>query len=484
MGSIRPLITITILVVVGAYLYVKINEGPTPHAVATNALNQAPAATSSTGASLAADNTAPAWPSTTAATANTATVAPQTNQPLPAASATASTSNAGKDNMPAVPAIPELPPLPTMNDPAPAPAQQNIQLPKDLPANTPIARHADQPGAAATGAKKSAPAAPVGPPAISATSTPAAPVNGSLAPAASDAATVATTQPSQASAENPLRGSAAATPPAAAPNDRYATPPTTPASTATPPSTASTTPTTPIGVADGSFAASWPAIQAALDRHDLKQAHQLLSKWHGNESLSPTDTEKVETLLSQLAGTVIYSTEHQLEPARVVKLGETLESISKEYNVPPQLLGKINGIASPDQLKPGQQLKVVRGPFSAVIDVRHNELTLMVDDRYAGKFQITLPQGTTLVDGQWVVDQKLPGPAAPSAYGAPPASADRSIVLRSATPAATVAPTLVIASGSAPAGAAAGPPTVRVSPQDAEEISDILSVGSRVVVRK
>ncbi len=57
----------------------------------------------------------------------------------------------------------------------------------------------------------------------------------------------------------------------------------------------------------------------------------------------PTDTQKVETLLSQLAGTVVYSTEHQLEPARVVKPGETLETIAKEYNVPWQLLAKING---------------------------------------------------------------------------------------------------------------------------------------------
>src|SRR6185369_4591038 len=136
------------------------------------------------------------------------------------------------------------------------------------------------------------------------------------------------------------------------------------------------------------FAASWAAAQTVLSRGDLKQAHQLLSKWHGNETLSPSDSEKVESLLGQLAGTVIYSTEHQLEPARIVKPGETLDSISKEYNVPSQLLGKINGIQSPNQLKPGQQLKVVRGPFSAVIDARHNELTLMVDDRYAGKFRI------------------------------------------------------------------------------------------------
>ena len=96
----------------------------------------------------------------------------------------------------------------------------------------------------------------------------------------------------------------------------------------------------PTAPADATFAASWPAIQSALDRRDLKQAHQLLSKWHGNETLSPAESQKVESLLGQLAGTVIYSTEHQLEPARVVKPGETLDTIAKEYNVPSQLLGQ------------------------------------------------------------------------------------------------------------------------------------------------
>jgi LysM repeat protein len=219
----------------------------------------------------------------------------------------------------------------------------------------------------------------------------------------------------------------------------------------------------------------------------LKQAHQLLSKWHGNETLTAAESEKVETLLSQLAGTVIYSTEHQLEPARVVKAGETLDTIAKEYNVTPQLLAKINGIQPAGPLQPGQQLKVVRGPFAAVIDLRRSELTLTIDDRYAGKFHVMLPPGTTLTDGQWLVDQKLSGSsttASPSAYATTPIPADRSIVLRSAAATIAGAPTLVISSGPAPAGLAASPPSLRVSPQDAEEISDILSVGSRVVVRK
>jgi LysM repeat protein len=500
MGSIRPLVTITILAVVGAYLYVKINEGPVPMHAGANGVGQAPDGvpplTGTKGStSLAADSGAPAWPSTAPATS-----------PPPAAttSTTPAATTLAKDGLPAVPAIPELPPLPAINDPAPPATQPVPPLPNDLPPNNPIARYPDQPGqnANAGAAKDNAlqpaplsaadpskatpptatPQASATPPNIAPATSPALiPAANATSPSAPLGAAAAPSSPSaQSSAQNPLR----TTPPAVpAADDRYGSAP----AAVTPPVTPAT-PTTPIGVtAATSFAASWPAIQSALDRRDLKQAHQLLSKWHGNESLTAAETEKVESLLSQLAGTVIYSTEHQLEPARVVKPGETLETISKEYNVTPQLLAKINGIQSTGQLQPGQQLKVVRGPFAAVIDLRRSELTLTVDDRYAGKFHVMLPPGTMLTDGQWLVDQKLTGStstANPSAYATTPIPADRSIILRNAAATVAGAPTLVISSGPAPVGLAASPPSLRVSPQDAEEISDILSVGSRVVVRK
>src|SRR4029078_1834893 len=172
--------------------------------------------------------------------------------------------------------------------------------------------------------------------------------------------------------------------------------------------------------------------------------------WHGDESLSPTDTQKVETLLSQLAGTVIYSTEHQLEPARVVKPGETLDTISKEYNVPSQLLAKINGIQPTGPLQPGQQLKVVRGPFAAVVDLSRNELTLTIDERYAGKFHVMIPPRISLIYAQWWVDQKLSGStptASPSAYATTPIPADRSIVLRNAAATTARAPPLILSTG-------------------------------------
>jgi LysM repeat protein len=240
--------------------------------------------------------------------------------------------------------------------------------------------------------------------------------------------------------------------------------------------TAPTSPVAPpVAATSESFAASWPAIQAALDRKDLKTAHQLLSKWHGNETLSPVDAQKVETLLGQLAGTVIYSNEHQLEPARVVKAGETLETIAKEYNIPWQLLAKINGIPAANQVQPGQQLKVLRGPFNAVVDLRRSELTLEVDGRYAGTFPISIPPGTQVAEGPWLVDQK-----------AEAAASARNIVLRNAatSAAALTASTITITAGATTPGPGIPGSEIQVAPQDAEDLSDILSVGSRVIVRR
>ena len=73
----------------------------------------------------------------------------------------------------------------------------------------------------------------------------------------------------------------------------------------------------------------------------------------------------------------------------MTQAGDTIDTVAKKYNVPWQLLAKINGLMPPgatsaddaakDQPLPaGKQLKVVRGPFDAVIQLDKHELTLMV----------------------------------------------------------------------------------------------------------
>ena len=91
-----------------------------------------------------------------------------------------------------------------------------------------------------------------------------------------------------------------------------------------------------------------------------------------------------------MAGVVIYSRQHLLEPPYQVQTGDTLERIADACQRSRHTPGAINGIRDSESLRPGRELKVVRGPLSAVIDLGKSELTLMLRDRYAGRFPVSL----------------------------------------------------------------------------------------------
>jgi LysM repeat protein len=487
MSSIRPLITITVLVVVGVVLYVKINEGtprpaPSTSEEWTDSVEGVPPLAASSVAPTTSDGAAPAWPATPVAAASSvppADVPPvnvaATNVADPAATVAGATPPTPVGPATEIsPAVPPVPPLPEIAPTTQAEATTPVAppLPTALPANVPEARYPDQAGATSPGAAATATAV------VPTTDVPplaTAPVAGTSSEAAPSSAQGTAVTPEQVNAAaavssgipstpapldaNPLRSSAAT-----AENDRYGS------NAATTEPLAAPAPTTPV---EQSFVDSWPAIQALLDRGELTEAHKQLSKWYGDPSLTPTDAERVDTLLSQLAGTVVYSTEHRLAPAHVVKQGETLETIAKEYNVPWQLLAKINGVSAIDQVRPGQELKVVRGPFSAVVDLSRNQLTLLVDNRYAGKFPVMVAPGQTVNDGEWIVGRK-------SNEQAP----GRALLLQgNPTTPGSPAPMLVIASDSLPTSAADGT-VIKIAAKDAEELTDILSIGSRVVTRR
>jgi LysM repeat protein len=234
------------------------------------------------------------------------------------------------------------------------------------------------------------------------------------------------------------------------------------------------------------FSAARVAVQSALDRGELSQALLLLSDWYGDPSLSQNEATEVQGLLSQLAGSVIYSIEHRLEPPYMVQAGEKLEDIAQKHNVPWQLLAKINGITNPDSLQPGQQLKVVRGPFSARIDLSERKLVLMLDRRYAGQFAVDIEPTTSIEEGYWAVNQKLltPGSIGMINPVASTSSEERSILLTST---AGGNGQVTILRGPGAASPAATDPTGRVIQlrgSDVEDVYDILSLGSQVMIRR
>lgn len=444
MNSIRPLVTITLLGIAAVFLYTKINEGPAHVANVASEAFSGPSATQGTFP-LAATSPEVATPPAPAWGESATPSAPPT--PQWAGSVDDATNPATATG---VPPIPELPPLAEATPVEPAtPMPPATPLPTatiDPPAHVPVARYStDAPD------EDAAPAPTASPFPMAATPSPA-----SQTPAAAG--------PEPASAEA----------------DRYAMP-----------VQQSPVASAPEAPSSSPLAKSWPAIEAALQRQELAQAHQMLSQWYDSPALSPTEAQQVETLLSQLAGSVVYSTEHRLEPPYVVHQGETLQTIAEKYEVPWQLLAKINGIPAANMVQPGQELKVVHGPFSAVVELSKSQMTLMLGDRYAGRFPIVTEPAAAQSEGQWTLEQKLANPAADASgvmnasFSASTAPVDRTLVLRSDSPQAAGATISITSGPTTPTGpTAVAPAVIRLSPQDAEELADILSIGSRVTIRR
>jgi len=184
-----------------------------------------------------------------------------------------------------------------------------------------------------------------------------------------------------------------------------------------------------------------------------------------------------------LAGTVIYSQQDLLLPPYVVQPGETLPSIAAPLSVPWQLLAKINGVADPERLVPGESLKVVKGPFDAVVSVSRRRLSLQVGGNYAGSFSVIV--GRRIRE---CVGATLPVVAVRRGDAPDQAGTTSQVAWEKPGPL-----TIGLADGLAIEGVV-DPATVSddmvpgtsllVADRDLHELADILGQGSRVIVRQ
>ncbi len=125
------------------------------------------------------------------------------------------------------------------------------------------------------------------------------------------------------------------------------------------------------------------------NRGQLKEALATLSVFYNAKELTSEQRQDLMDLLDALAGEVIYSREHFLEIAYVAAKGETLEQVAKRYEIPADLLARINAIEPNMPLSDGTKVKVVPGPFRAEIDLQRNELTVFVGELYAGRYPVS-----------------------------------------------------------------------------------------------
>lgn len=164
-----------------------------------------------------------------------------------------------------------------------------------------------------------------------------------------------------------------------------------------------------MGIDSGTNVGLANAIRTAdsqYEKDQLKEALSTLSIFYSTPNLSGEQRSELLSRLDPLAAEVIYSGKHLLESPHRVTTDETLVKIAERYEVPWQLLANINHVRDPIAILPGTELKVVRGPFRAEVDMRVNELTLFLGDMYAGRFPVGIGNDPAPRPGTYTVQDK------------------------------------------------------------------------------
>lgn len=127
-----------------------------------------------------------------------------------------------------------------------------------------------------------------------------------------------------------------------------------------------------------------------INRGNLKEGLTTLSVFYNAPELTSEQREDLLDILDALAREVVFSRAHLLELPYIVAPGETLETIAKQYQTPPEIIARINAIDPSSPLPGGAKLKVLTGPFRGEVDLNRNELTLFLGELYAARFPISV----------------------------------------------------------------------------------------------
>lgn len=156
------------------------------------------------------------------------------------------------------------------------------------------------------------------------------------------------------------------------------------------------------------FATARQQAIGKAEQGQLKEALQMMSPYFDSPELGYAESSDLVDLLDALSKEVIYSPRNLMQPAHTVAQGDTVASVAKAFSINPELLNAINNLGDSKALVPGTPIKVLQGPFHAVVNLTREELTLFLgDDLYAGRFPISVGKDPLPREGVFeVVDRQ------------------------------------------------------------------------------
>ncbi len=149
------------------------------------------------------------------------------------------------------------------------------------------------------------------------------------------------------------------------------------------------------------------AMQSGVDAAELTQLRADLTKI-GDETIFSPRVHEDDPLVSRY----------------IIEPGETLGKIAQRFEVTAQLLGRINGIKNINRIRAGQTVKVVQGPFHAVVDKKRYTLNVMIGNTFVRAYRVGIGADDSTPAGTWKVSSKLVNPTFSPPRGGRPIGAD------------------------------------------------------------
>src|SRR5690606_17360449 len=170
----------------------------------------------------------------------------------------------------------------------------------------------------------------------------------------------------------------------------------------------------PEGAAAAAVAAPVPGLDlAAIDKllasglpADEIDAHRQLSTLYWKHTGAPA---ALRERMDPLAQKIYFLNSRHYMDAYEVQPGDTLQEIARKDDVSWQYLARLNRV-DPRRVRAGQRLKVIKGPFSAIVDLSDYELAIHAHGYFVTRYPVGIGKDGSSPIGKFAVLEKLVDP--------------------------------------------------------------------------
>lgn len=147
-------------------------------------------------------------------------------------------------------------------------------------------------------------------------------------------------------------------------------------------------------------------IQSLIDAGNYVEAQQALSRWYWQQ---PAERERLLPQLNKLAQPLYFAPQPQYYEPYVVKPGDQLRLVGQRFGLSWEYIAKLNHIDA-RKIRMGQKLKVVPGPFGAIVFLDRYELVVHLGGSFVKSYRVGVGKDGATPLGTFAVKNKMVDP--------------------------------------------------------------------------